>query len=496
MARASVDVVVVGSGPNGLAAAVTMARAGLGVQVVEAQPSIGGGARTLDLGLTDVGLEHDVCSAVHPLALASPFLAEFDVPARGVEIVVPELSYAQPLDGARAGLAWHDLERTVAELPRGEGADWRRLLEPLVRHAEAVIELSLSDKRSVPASLLTPRGIAGSVAFGRAVLGQGTRAWDRALPGETSAALLTGVGAHAIARMPSLASAGTAIMLATLAHTVGWGLPVGGSQAIIDALVRDLRAHGGTVQADTPITHWSQLPRARAYLFDTTPRALVDIWGDRMPARAARALGRFKYGAAAAKVDFVLSEPVPWAVAEIGRTGTVHVGGTRAQMALAEAEINAGRHASAPMVLASEPAQVVASRRVGGLAPLWTYAHVPAGSTRDMTEDITRRLEQFAPGFRDVVVASRCIPAARMHEHNANYIGGDIAAGAIDIAAMVARPTPWLNPYSGAIPGVYLCSSSTPPAPGVHGMNGWHAARRALSQRFGIRRMPSLAPGS
>src|SRR5699024_1951864 len=200
----------------------------------------------------------------------------------------------------------------------------------------------------------------------------------------------------------------------------------GGSQAIIDALAADLRAHGGTIEASSPIEHYSQLPRARAYLFDTTPRALVDIWGERMPARAARAFDRFAYGAAAAKVDFVLSEPVPWAVPEIGRTGTVHIGGTRAEMAHAEAEVNAGRHAAAPMVLASEPAQVVASRRVGDLAPLWTYAHVPAGSTRDVTEDITRQIERFAPGFRDVIVASRCIPAARMHEHNANYIGGDI----------------------------------------------------------------------
>jgi|SRR5690625_154914 len=489
-----VDAVVVGSGPNGLAAAVTLARAGLEVEVYEAQETVGGGARTLDLGLTEVGVAHDLCSAVHPLALASPFFAEFDLPARGVEIVAPDLSYGQPLDGAPAGLAWRDLERTVADLPGGEGRDWRRLMGPLVEHHEAVLDLALSDKRSLPRALRSRRGIAGALHFARALLGQGTRAWDGQLPGRTSAALLTGVGAHAVAPMPSLGSAGTALLLGTLAHTVGWGVPVGGSQAITDALVADLRAHGGRVHTARRIPSWRELPRARAYLFDTTPAALVEIWGERMPRRAARALARFPYGAAAAKVDFVLSEPVPWRDEALGHTGTVHVGGDRAQMVEAEAAVNRGKHAPAPMVLVSDPAQVVPSRQRGGLRPLWSYAHVPAGSGRDMTEEITAQIERFAPGFRDVVVASRSIPASRMAEHNENYIGGDFAAGAISAYRMLARPTPWANPYSGAIPGVYLCSSATPPGPGVHGMNGWFAALRALRQRFGLAAAPSVAP--
>lgn len=494
MGNHQVDAVVIGSGPNGLAAAVTLARAGLEVEVLEAQETIGGGARTLDLGLTDVGVEHDLCSAVHPLALASPFFAEFDVVSRGVQIVAPELSYAQPLDGKRAGLAWRDLDRTIDELPRGEGKDWRRVMGPLVERSQTVIDLALSDKRSIPESVRSFRGIAAALRFGRTFLSQGTRLWDRALPGETSAALLTGVGAHAVAPMPSLGSAGTALLLGALAHTVGWGLPVGGSQSIINAMVEDLEAHGGRVTTGRSITTWRQLPRARAYIFDTTPRALTRIWGEQMPVRAARALNRFPYGAAAAKVDFVLSEPVPWKDPELQHTGTVHVGGNRADMVEAEARVNRGRHAEAPMVLASEPARVIGSRRVGELRPFWTYAHVPAGSDRDMTEPITRQIERFAPGFRDVVVNSRAVPASQMSEHNANYIGGDFAAGAISMYRMIARPTPWLNPYSGAIPGVYLCSSSTPPGPGVHGMNGWYAAIRALRQRFGITAPPSLAP--
>lgn len=492
--REAVDAVVVGSGPNGLASAVTLARAGLEVIVFEASTTVGGGARTLDLGLTDAGVQHDICSAVHPLALASPFLAEFDLPTRGVEIKVPEISYAQPLDGARAGLAWRDLERTIDQLPGDEGRDWKRVFAPLVRRANTVVDLALSDKRSLPPGLLTRQGAAGAAQFMGALLAHGTVLANRLLPGETSAALLTGVGAHAIAPMPSFASAGTAIMLATLAHTVGWGLPVGGSQAITDCLIADLVNHGGVIITDSPITTWKQLPRARAYLFDTTPRALAGIWADRLPQSYARALKRFPYGAAASKVDFVLSEPVPWAVADVGRSGTVHIGGTREEMVQAEAQINAGKHAQEPMVLVSEPAQVVASRAVGKLRPLWSYAHVPAGSPRDVTEDVISQIERFAPGFRDVIVASRCIPAAELSQHNMNYVGGDIAAGALTMYRMVARPTPRLNPYWAGIPGVYICSSSTPPGPGVHGMNGWHAARRALAERFEIHSPPSVAP--
>src|SRR5690625_4313227 len=429
MATDHVEAVVIGSGPNGLAAAVTLARAGVQVVVYEAEDALGGGARTLDLGLTDAGVQHDLCSAVHPLALASPFFEEFDVRARGVEIVAPEISYAQPLTGQPAGVAWRDLDRTVADLPGTEGEDWRRLLGPLVRHDETVIELALSDKRSLPAPFRSRSGLAGAARFARAALSQGTRLWNRALPGTTSAALLTGVGAHAIAPMPSLGSAGTALMLGT-------------------ALAADLQAHGGAVVTGRRVRSWRELPRARAYLFDTTPRALTEIWAEKMPPRAARTLRKFPYGPGAAKVDFVLSEPVPWKDARLHRAGTVHVGGDRAEMALAEAEVNRGRHARAPMVLASEPAQVVASRQVGRARPLWTYAHVPAGSTRDVTEDVTRQIERFAPGFRDVIVASRAIPAAGLPDHTAHYIGGGTAPGAITPFRILPRPTPWRHPYS------------------------------------------------
>lgn len=238
----------------------------------------------------------------------------------------------------------------------------------------------------------------------------------------------------------------------------------------------------------------ADLPRARAYVFDTAPRVVADVFADRLSPRTEWALRRFRHGDAAAKVDLVLSGPVPWADPEVARAGTVHLGGTRAEMARAEADVAAGRHAPRPVVLVSDPTVVDPGRGSGGLRPLWTYAHVPAGSTRDVTQDVVAQVERFAPGFRDVVVASRCVPAAEMAAHDESYVGGDIAGGAVSMWQMVARPTPRLDPYAVGLEGVYLCSASTPPGPGVHGLGGWYAARRVLRREFDVREGPSLAP--
>ncbi|MDN5686013.1 MAG: NAD(P)/FAD-dependent oxidoreductase [Brachybacterium sp.] len=491
----ALDAVVVGSGPNGLAAAVTLARAGLRIQVLESQDTIGGGARTLDLGLAD-GIVHDLCSAVHPLALASPFFEAFDLGARGVDLIAPEASYAQPLDDEPAAIAWHDADRTAEGLG-ADGPTWRATLGTLARHQDLVAELALGDKRSIPRALLTtPHTLAIAPLFGALVGLQGTPAWDLPLRTERARALLGGVAAHAIGRIPSLGLAATSALLGTIAHGAGWPIPVGGSQSIIDALTADLRAHGGEIVTGHRVRTWRDVPPARAVLLDTTAGAAADILANRLPRSLESALRGFGHGDAAAKVDFVLSGPVPWRDAEVGRAGTQHLGGTRAQMAAAEAEVAAGRVPDHPVTLVSDPSITDRSRRRGELRPLWSYAHVPAGDPSDPTELVTRQIERFAPEFRDVIVSSRGISAADMAHHNPALVGGDITMGGVTMASMIARPTPRRDPYRLGATSWYLCSAATPPGPGVHGMNGWHAARRVLRREFGLRGTPDLSPGS
>ncbi|WP_371500631.1 NAD(P)/FAD-dependent oxidoreductase [Kitasatospora sp. NBC_00374] len=474
------DAVVVGSGPNGLAAALVLAGAGLRVEVHEAADTVGGGARTAEPTLP--GFRHDVCSVAHPMALASPFFRAFGLAGR-VDLLQPEIAYAQPLDGAPAGLAWRDLERTVAGLGR-DGAAWRAVFGPLVEHWQGLVGTVLSDQRRPPADPLTAlRLVLRTVEFG-------TPAWTARFREPTARALLAGVAAHALRPPRELAPAGAALLLGTLAHAVGWPVPRGGSQAITDAMADELSRLGGRIVTGHPVTSLADLPLARAALLDTSPTGLLRIAGRCLPDRYTRRIRAYRYGAGACKVDFALGGPVPWRDPDCALAGTLHLSGTQAQTLAAERQVAAGRHTERPYVLAVQPGVVDPTRAPRGQHTLYTYAHVPHGSTVDAAEAVTAQVERFAPGFRDLVLARTTRTAADLAAYNANYVGGDIGAGAMSLRQTLLRPVPALDPYATPMPGLYLCSAATPPGPGVHGMSGLHAAGRALRQVFGVRTDP------
>lgn len=477
------DAIVVGAGPNGLAAAVTLARAGLTVRVYERNSAIGGGSRTKELTLP--GYIHDVCSAVHPMAVASGFFRKFELGKR-IGLIVPELSYAHPLDGGRAGLAWRDIDRTAEDLGR-DGAAWKSLFGPLAARADQIAQITGSQLLRIPRHPVT------FARFGLRALEQGAPTWNLRFQEDKAPAMFSGVAAHTIQPMPSTATAGAALALGTYAHGRGWAVPIGGSQAIAEAMADDIRMHGGEILTDTEVVSLDELPPARAVLLDVTPRALARLAHTRLPETYLRRLAGFRYGNAAAKVDFALSGPVPWANEESRRAGTLHLGGTRAEVAASEATVAAGRHSDNPYVLVAQPSIFDPTRAPAGKHVLWAYTHVPRASNIDQTEAITRQIERFAPGFRDLIEASSSMTALDMEAYNPNYIGGDIASGMAGLQQLFVRPVLSREPWRTPAPGVYLCSSSTPPGPGVHGLAGYYAARSALNNEFGITAMPSLA---
>lgn len=481
---AQFDAIVVGAGPNGLAAAVTLARAGLQVRVYEKAGQPGGGAATRELTLP--GFRHDVCSAVHPMAFASRFFREFGLRER-VRFVTPEISFAQPLDGGRAGIAYRDLARTAAGLGR-DGPAYAQLMRPLVDRADAVAEFTGSSLLRVPRDSVT------AVAFGLRALEQGSVAWNTRFRDDVAPALLTGVAAHTILPQPSVAAAGAGLALGAYAHARGWPIPIGGSQAIIDAMVDDLRDHGGELVTHHEVMSLEELPRAHVTVLDVTPRAFLRLAGPAVPAAYRRALERFRYGGGVAKVDFALTEPVPWTHTELRRAGTLHVGGARREVADAENQVNRGSLPERPYVLVAQQSLFDPGRAPNGRHTLWAYTHVPAGDTTDRAEQVIRQIERFAPGFRDTILAVNSRSAAEVQEHNPNYIGGDIASGTPDLGQLIRRPVLSPDPWRTPVPGVYLASASVAPGPGVHGLGGWLAALSALRHDFGTRALPDLSP--
>jgi phytoene dehydrogenase-like protein len=476
------DAVVVGSGPNGLAAAVTLAAAGLKVLVVEGAETPGGGCRTEELTLA--GFQHDVCATAHPLAGGSSFFRRFDLARRGVKLLQPEVVFAQPLDGGRAGVAYRSLERTAAGLGP-DRAVYRRMLGPLVEHAAQIGDWMLSAQRRPPGR---PDVLA---AYALAGLRPATSEVRRFKTPEARG-LFAGVAAHAMRPLEKAPTAGVGLLLTLLAHWVGWPVVEGGSGRLIDALIDSLQSTGGRVETGWWVTSLDELPPSRAVLLDVSPRQLIAIVGDRLPSRYRRALSRYRYGPGICKVDFALDGPVPWTNEQCRSAGTLHVGGSFEEVAASERQVAAGRHPESPYVLAVQPGVADPSRAPAGKATFWAYSHVPPGSTVDVSDRIERQIERFAPGFRDLILAKAVRTAAEQESHDPNCVGGDIACGVQDLRQSLARPLLRWDPYRTPAQGVYLCSSATTPGPGVHGRCGELAARSALRHTFAIHDRPDL----
>jgi phytoene dehydrogenase-like protein len=469
------DAVVIGAGPNGLAAAVTLATAGLSVTVLEAADEIGGGTRTAEL--TVPGLAHDICSAVHPLGVGSPYLSSLPLADHGLTWCWPEVDLAHPLDDGSAAVLWRSLDDTVAGLG-ADGPAWRRSFGPLVDNFDTITADALGPL------LRIPRHPVAMARFGlRAGLPATTFA--RRFSTDAARALFAGSAAHLVQPLDRLASAAVGVTLTTAGHAVGWPVAAGGSSAITTALASLLTSRGGTVHTGVRVESLSDLPPHRLAMFDTSPTALAAIAGDQLPARTRRAYTRWKYGPSAYKVDLAVEGGVPWTAEACRRAGTVHVGGTLEQIVAAEADVAAGRMPARPFVLVAQQYLADPGRSVGDVHPVWAYAHVPHGYTGDATDVLLDQLERFAPGTRDRIVGMHVTGPVALEAYNANYVGGDIATGANDLRQLLLRPRIAVDPYATGIDGTYLCSAASPPGAGVHGMCGHQAARRALRHLTG-----------
>jgi phytoene dehydrogenase-like protein len=465
------DAVVVGAGPNGLVAAVTLATRGRRVLLVEAAGRVGGALRTEELTLP--GFRHDVGATVLPLALASQAFRVLKPEAEGVEWAHPGAPVAHPLEGD-AALAYRDVERTARGLGRDARA-WRALVGAAARAGAPLVDTLLSPLALPRAPFAAARyGVAG--ALPATVLGR------LAFRTEAARALFAGMAAHSVLSLRQPITSGYGLLLAALAHSVGWPVVRGGSQRLADGLAARLVRLGGEIHTGTRIGDLRELPAARTVVLDLTPRQVLDVAGDRLPYRYRQRLRRFRYGFGVFKIDWALDGPVPWRDPRVGEAGTVHLGGSLQEIAAGEGDVAKGRHPSRPYVLCVQPTVADPSRAPSGKHVLWAYCHVPNGSDLDRTAAIEAQIERFAPGFGERVLARHVMPPRALEAFDANLVGGDLGGGSADLRGFLARPVLSAHPWATPVPGLFLCSSSTPPGGGVHGMGGWHAAQLALKR--------------
>lgn len=461
--------VVVGAGPNGLSAAVVLARAGIDVTVLEAEDQIGGGTRSAELNVP--GVLHDICSATHPTGVASPFFKSLGLERHGLEWLWPEVDAVHPLDGGRAGVLFRDLDRTVEGLGE-DGAAWRRLFGPLTEHSDELIGEIFGPIIHLPKHPVL------LAKFGLLALQPASwiaRRWKT----DEARGLFAGMAAHAMHPLQRPTTGGLGLMFGMASHAYGWPVAKGGSQSIATALAADIVEHGGRIETGHRVT---EMPQADIVIFDTSPQTVLDVAGDRLPGRVSRPMRKWRAGPGIVKVDFAVDGHVPWTNEWARKAGTVHLAGTFDELNAAERDVHAGRMPERPFVLLCQQYLADPGRSAGSVNPIWAYAHVPTGYTGDATGAVIAQIERFAPGFRDQIVAQTVTGPAQLEAHNANYIGGDIAGGANDPWQLVMRPRMSPNPYSLGVKGLYICSASTPPGGGVHGMGGFHAATRAVAE--------------
>ncbi len=478
--------IVIGSGPNGLAAGITLARAGLRVLLVEALSTIGGGMRTEELTLP--GFHHDICSAVHPMGAVSPFMRSVPLEKFGLEWVHPEILLAHPLDDGSAPVLHRDIAQTIAALPSKDRRAYETSIGWLARSLDKLLPDMLGPLLRFPSCPVA------MTRFGLTAVQSGWRFAMRQFASPEARALFAGNAAHSILPLEAPATAAVGQMLMAAGHVAGWPVAKGGSQAIARALGRYFEALGGEIAVNFRVKSLADLPKAEAYLFDTTPRGLVEICDETLPARYRKRLATFRYGAGAFKVDLALSGPIPWKNNACRRAGTVHVGGTIEEIAEAERTVSQGKIPEKPFVLLAQQSVADSHRAPHGRHTCWAYCHVPSGSTGDALEPILRQIERFAPGFRDTILATRVMRPPDFEAYNPNYVGGDIIGGVQDLRQLLARPVLRRDPYATPVRSIYLCSSSTPPGGGVHGMCGHHAAISALRQVFGLSTKPETPP--